>query len=203
MTCLKTVAVAENTINRIAKAQNGYFFLKNAIDAGISRWQFQELLKAQKIQKVRYGLYALSGVVPDELFITQLLCPKAVFSHETALFLNGYSDQIPFKYTLAVPHGYISKTLSAEYDVRHVAKEYANEGIVSVKSDLGNDLRLYCIERTLCELLHKPSELDKERFIPAIRKYVKSQNKDLLLLMKFGKIFHVEKKLLFYLEVIQ
>ena len=157
----------------------------------------------QKIQKICYGLYALSDLIPDELFITQLLCPKAIFSHDTALFFNGYSDQIPFKYTLAVPHGYISKTLSAKYDVRHVAKEYATGGIVSVKSDLGNDLKVYCIERTLCELLHKPSDLDKERFIPAIKKYVKSQNKDLLLLMKFGKIFHVEKKLLYYLEAIQ
>ena len=203
MICLERVAVAENTINKIAKTKNGYFSLQDAVNSGISRWELQELLRTQKIQKICYGLYALSGIVPDELFITQLLCPKAIFSHETALFLNGYSDQIPFKYTLAVPHGYISKTLSAEYDVRHVAKEYANEGIVSVKSDLGNDLRLYCIERTLCELLHKPSDLDKERFIPAIRKYAASPEKDFLLLMKFGRIFHVEKKLLSYLEAIQ
>ena len=195
--------MVDNVINEIARTKNGYFTLKNAIDAGISRWQLHELLNAQKIQKVRYGLYALSNVVPDELFITQLLCQKAVFSHETALLLNGYSDQIPFKYTLSVPHGYISKTLSAEYDVHHVAKESANEGVVLVKSDLGNDLRVYCIERTLCELLHKPSGLDKERFIPALRKYAASPQKDILLLMKFGKIFRVEKKLLSYLEAIQ
>ena len=193
----------DNVINEITGAKNGYFTLKNATDAGISRWQLQELLNAHKIQKVRFGLYAMSNVVPDELFITQLLSPKAVFSHETALFLNGYSDQIPFKYTLSVPHGYISKTLSAEYDVRHVAKESANEGVVLVKSDLGNYLRVYCIERTLCELLHKPSGLDKERFIPALRKYAASPQKDFLLLMKFGKIFRVEKKLLSYLEAIQ
>ena len=142
-------------------------------------------------------------MIPDELFITQLLCPKAVFSHESALFFNGYSDQVPFRYTVSVPHGYVSKSLSEQYDVRHVAKESAEEGIAIIKSDLGNDLRVYCIERTLCELLHKPSDLDKERFIPAIQKYLRSKNKDILALMHFAKIFRVEKRLLPYMESVQ
>lgn len=186
-----------------AKLKNGYFSLKDSVDAGISRWKLQELLGAGEIQKVRYGLYALKDVVPDELYMTQLLCPKAIFSHETALFFNGYSDQIPFVYTVSVPHGYVSKTLSAQYDVRHVEKKSAEEGVVTIKSDMGNDLKVYCIERTLCELLHKPSELDKERFIPAVQKYLHSKDKDIIKLMHFAKMFHVEKRLLPYLEAAQ
>lgn len=188
---------------KLLKSTKGYFSSQAALKAGISRWQLQELLRTKEIYKVCYGLYAFKDVIPDELFITQLLCPKAIFSHETALFLNGYSDQVPFKYTISVPHGYISKTLSEIYDVRHVSKEYIEEGIVIVKSSLGNDLKTYCIERTLCELLHKPSELDKERFIPAIQKYLHSKAKDVLKLMNFAKIFHTEKKIQLYLEAMQ
>ncbi|MBQ7159784.1 MAG: type IV toxin-antitoxin system AbiEi family antitoxin domain-containing protein [Treponema sp.] len=187
----------------LTERTNGYFSLKDAEGAGLSRWKLQELLRTGEIQKVRYGLYALKDVVPDELYMTQLLCPKAIFSHETALFFTGYSDQVPFTYTLAVPHGYVSKTLSAQYDVRHVEKKSAEEGVVSIKSDLGNDLKVYCIERTLCELLHKPSELDKERFIPAVQKYLRSKDKDILKLMHFAKLFHVEKRILPYLEAVQ
>lgn len=190
-------------LENLAENTNGYFSLKTAAESGITRWQVQELLRNDKIQKVSYGLYALKKVIPDELFITQLLCPKAVFSHESALFFNGYSDQVPFRYTVSVPHGYVSKSLSEQYDVRHVSKESAEEGIAIIKSDLGNDLRVYCIERTLCELLHKPSDLDKERFIPAIQKYLRSKNKDILTLMHFAKIFRVEKRLLPYLEAVQ
>lgn len=190
-------------LENFAENTNGYFSLKTAAESGITRWQVQELLRNGKIQKVSYGLYALKNVIPDELFITQLLCPKAVFSHESALFFNGYSDQVPFRYTVSVPHGYVSKSLSEQYDVRHVSKESAEEGIAIIKSDLGNDLRVYCIERTLCELLHKPSDLDKERFIPAIQKYLRSKNKDILTLMHFAKIFRVEKRLLPYLEAVQ
>ncbi len=190
-------------LGNLAENTNGYFSLKTAAESGITRWQVQELLRNGKIQKVSYGLYALKNVIPDELFITQLLCPKAVFSHESALFFNGYSDQVPFRYTVSVPHGYVSKSLSEQYDVRHVSKESAEEGIAIIKSDLGNDLRVYCIERTLCELLHKPSDLDKERFIPAIQKYLRSKNKDILTLMHFAKIFRVEKRLLPYLEAVQ
>ena len=188
---------------KLTENTNGYFSLKTAAEFGITRWQLQELLRNGEIQKVSYGLYALKNVIPDELFITQLLSPRAIFSHESALFFNGYSDQVPFRYTISVPHGYISKNLSEQYDVRHVAKESAEEGIKIIKSELGNDLRVYSIERTLCELLHKPSDLDKERFIPAIQKYLRSKNKDILTLMHFAKMFRVEKRLLSYLEAIQ
>ena len=190
-------------LEKLTENTNGYFSLKTAAEFGITRWQLQELLRNGEIQKVSYGLYALKNVIPDELFITQLLSPRAIFSHESALFFNGYSDQVPFRYTISVPHGYISKNLSEQYDVRHVAKESAEEGIKIIKSELGNDLRVYSIERTLCELLHKPSDLDKERFIPAIQKYLRSKNKDILTLMHFAKIFRVEKRLLPYLEAIQ
>ena len=190
-------------IEELAESANGYFSSKTASEKGISRWQIQELLKNGEIQKVRYGLYALKDVIPDELFITQLLCPKAIFSHETALFLTGYSDQLPFVYTLSVPHGYVSKTLSNNYDVRHVANETSEQGITLVKSELGNDLKVYCIERTLCELLHKPSELNKERFMPALQTYMKSKEKNVLLLMEFAKMFRVEKRILPYLEAMQ
>lgn len=188
---------------KLTENTNGYFSLKTAAEFGITRWQLQELLRNGEIQKVSYGLYALKNVIPDELFITQLLSPRAIFSHESALFFNRYSDQVPFRYTISVPHGYISKNLSEQYDVRHVAKESAEEGIKIIKSELGNDLRVYSIERTLCELLHKPSDLDKERFIPAIQKYLRSKNKDILILMHFAKMFRVEKRLLPYLEAIQ
>lgn len=188
---------------KLTENTNGYFSLKTSAEFGITRWQLQELLRNGEIQKVSYGLYALKNVIPDELFITQLLSPRAIFSHESALFFNGYSDQVPFRYTISVPHGYISKNLSEQYDVRHVAKESAEEGIKIIKSELGNDLRVYSIERTLCELLHKPSDLDKERFIPAIQKYLRSKNKDILILMHFAKMFRVEKRLLPYLEAIQ
>ena len=188
---------------KLTENTNGYFSLKTAAEFGITRWQLQKLLRNGEIQKVSYGLYALKNVIPDELFITQLLSPRAIFSHESALFFNGYSDQVPFRYTISVPHGYISKNLSEQYDVRHVAKESAEEGIKIIKSELGNDLRVYSIERTLCELLHKPSDLDKERFIPAIQKYLRSKNKDILMLMHFAKMFRVEKRLLPYLEAIQ
>ena len=188
---------------KLTENTNGYFSLKTAAEFGITRWQLQELLRNGEIQKVSYGLYALKNVIPDELFITQLLSPRAIFSHESALFFNGYSDQVPFRYTISVPHGYISKNLSEQYDVRHVAKESAEEGIKIIKSELGNDLRVYSIERTVCERLHKPSDLDKERFIPAIQKYLRSKNKDILILMHFAKMFRVEKRLLPYLEAIQ
>ena len=200
---LETAKTVEHRIKNLANKRNGYFFAQEVTAKGVSRWGLAELVNLERIKKVSYGLYSLPDIIPDPLYIMQLQSPKAIFSHETALFLTGYSDQVPFKYTVSVPNGYISKKLSSEYDVRHVAKDFSEKGISIVKSDLGNDLRVYCIERTLCDLLHRPSVLDKERFIPAMQQYLRSSHKDILKLVRFAQILHVEKKLLPYLEVLQ
>ncbi len=186
----------------LAEKNNGFFTLQNCLEAGISRWQVEQLLKNEKITKVKYGVYSLPNVIFDELFVMQLFCTKTVLSHESALYYLGYSDQVPFKYTISVPQGYSSKVLAQEYDIRHVSKESATDGIILIKDEFQNDLRVYCIERTLCELLHKPSDFNKERFIPAIQKYLKSDSKNLLKLNHYAKLFHQEKKLLPYLEAI-
>ncbi len=57
---------------------NGYFSLKAATDFGITRWQLQELLNSGEIQKVRYGLYALKNVIPDDLYICSIVLWQAV-----------------------------------------------------------------------------------------------------------------------------
>lgn len=189
-------------VTSIAKKNKGFFTLQNCLEAGISRWQIQQLLENGEIIKVKYGVYSLPDVIFDDLYVMQLYCTKTVLSHETALYYLGYSDQVPFIYTISVPQGYSSKVLSQEYDVRHVSKEHADDGIVLVKDEFQNDLRVYCIERTLCELLHKPSDFNKERFIPAIQKYLKSDSKNLLNLNRYAKLFHQEKRLLPYLEAI-
>ena len=61
---------------------------------------------------------------------------------------------------------------------------------------------MYCIERTLCELLHNQKDFNKERFIPAVQQYMHSKNKDMFKIMEFANLFKVEKKLRPYLEAL-
>lgn len=183
-------------------SKNAYFSQKQCLQNGISRYQLAALLDSGAIKKVKYGLYAFSDTLEDELFIAQVSNDKTVYSNETALYFTGYSDQVPFTYTITVPKGYHSKDLWENFLVRQVPTEKFNKGIIELKSPYGNPIRVYCIERTLCELLHSRTDFYKERFIPAIQKYMSLKNKDVYKVMEYAKMFNVENKIRPYLEVL-
>lgn len=183
-------------------AKRGYFSLKQCLEHGVSRYDLKKLEESGEIKKVDYGLYAFANVLEDEFFIPQLLSDKIVYSNETALFLTGYSDLLPEKFTVTVPKGYHSKKLWRDFLVRQTPAEILNEGVQEIRSFYSNPIKVYCIERTLCELLHSRIDFNKERYIPAIQRYMRSKDRNIWKLSDFARMFHVEDKIGPYLEVL-
>ena len=183
-------------------ANRGYFSLAQCTEHGITRYEISQLQKQRIITKVKYGLYAFSDILEDELFIPQVFSNKMVYSNETALYFEGYSDQVPFTYTITVPRGYHSKMLWNNFMVRQTPLELFDKGIKEIMSPYGNPIRIYCIERTLCDLLRSRADFDKERYIPAVQKYMRSKQKDLYKIMEYAKLLNVEHKIRPYLEVL-
>ena len=70
------------------------------------------------------------------------------------------------------------------------------------KTTLGNEVRCYNAERTMCDLLRSRNRLDEETVISAIKNYVSSPCKNLNLLALYASEFRVDKELKKYLEVL-
>ena len=192
-----------NTTDKIKQFSNrGYFSLKQCLENKISRYELSLLLNKGIVRRVKYGLYSFSEVLEDELYIPQVFSDKVIYSNETALYLNGFSDQIPFTYTITVPKGYHSKQLWDNFMVRQVSEGLFNKGVIEVNSPYGNPIKVYCIERTLCDLIKSKTDFDKERYIPAVQKYMASKNKDMYKIMEYAKMLNVENKIRPYLEVL-
>lgn len=60
----------------------------------------------------------------------------------------------------------------------------------------------YDAERTICDVLRGHSDADIQLITDALKNYVKLENKDIIKLSTFAKMFRVEKKLRSYLEVL-
>lgn len=191
----------EAFILEYVSSHNGYLCLPNAYEAGIKKNKVLAMTKERKLIRQAPGIYTLPETIPDELFILHLRFPSLVFSHETALYYLGYSDQIPFVHTVTVQKGFHSSALQ-EYKVVQQKKELVNEGKTETFTEFQNKIPVYCIERTLCDLLHRPKDLDLERFIPALQKYLKSKERNNIKLLNFAKKTGVEKKMRTYMEAI-
>ena len=190
----------DDIILKTAESHGGYVTVHECELLGIHKNNVFNLAKKNLLTRFAPGVYALPNTIPDELFILHLRFPSIIFSHETALYYLGYSDQVPFKYSVTVPVNFHSTALK-DYTVIQQKTDFINEGKIQVETEYKNKIPMYCIERTLCDLLHKPSSLDMERFIPALKKYLHSKDRDNIKLLDFAKKIGVEKKIRTYMEI--
>ena len=75
-------------------------------------------------------------------------------------------------------------------------------GMVWKKTTLGNEVRCYDAERTICDLLRSRNRMDEETVISAIKNYAAYKDKDLNRLAAYAEKFRVSKILKQYMEVL-
>lgn len=183
--------------------KGGRITAKEASLAGIHRMFLKQLADAGQIVRVARGVYQLVSAQEDELLNLQLRCPMGVFSCETALFLHSLTERAPFVWTMTFKGFYHSPSLAKNgIVVKHSSKNLYPLEIVEVKTPLGNVVRAYSVERTLCEIMTVKVAADIQTITYAIKTYVSRKEKNIPKLIQLAKTFHVEKKLRVYLEVL-
>lgn len=65
----------------------------------------------------------------------------------------------------------------------------------------GNPIRIYNIERTLCDIVRGEGS-DIQIVLDAMKRYAKYENRNINLLMDYAEQLHVKKKILRYMEVL-
>lgn len=185
----------------IAKRNNGIISTSEAERNGLHRTELTEYVSKGLLVKLERGIYALPNTPEDELYQIQLHCKRGIYSHETALFLLGFTDRVPFKYTLTVPKGYHSANVTENVVLLGTKENFYNLGITTAKTAYGHQVQIYCIERTLCDLMRGSYECDIQELLPAFKKYMKSNKRNHILLMEFAIKLHVAQKMRTWMEV--
>ena len=193
----------EQKIMDLLSEKGGWITAKQASLAGIHRMILKQLSDVGKIVRVARGVYQLETAQEDELLNLQHRCPTGVFSCETALFLHSLIERAPFMWTMTFKGFYHSPSLAKNgIVVKHSSKNLYPLEIVEVKTPLGNVVRAYSAERTLCEIMTAKVAADIQTITYAIKTYASRKEKNIPKLLQLAKTFHVEKKLRTYLEVL-
>lgn len=175
---------------------------KDAIEAGIPKHILYRYIKEKKFEKVAYGVYVSPETWEDDLYILSLRCPQGVYSHDEALYYHGLIDREPMQRTLTIYTGYGTSRLVADgIKVFTVKKELMDIGKEYVKTCQGHDIPIYNLERTICDLIRSKSRFEIQDFQTALKTYVARKDKKLNKLMEYAQVFHVDKKLREYMEV--
>ena len=192
----------ELVANEVEK-NNGFVFLATLKDSGYPNQSSLNYLKKEGFEKVSGGIYLSPLYYEDDMYVFQKRFAKGVYSHETALYLHNLSDVTPFNYTMTFPRGYHSKKIKEE-PISVVWKDRSvwQEDQTTVRSSNGNDIVVYSMERTLCDMFNTRYEADEDVRLQAIVKYMKRADKNIPKLLNLAKRYNVLDKLKTYVEVL-
>lgn len=193
-----------NTLKEYIK-ENVVITNKEAKKLGYTRYNLSELTKSGQLERLRPGLYQLKGKVIDDFVLISSNSNRIIFSHQTALYLHDLSDRTPGVFHISVPQGYNASHIKKRYEdiqVHYVKKDLYEIGKTEIKSPQGNLIPIYDIERTICDIIIDREKIDKQIFTDAIKRYFKSNNKNLRLLIKYSRLFKIEDEIRRYMEVL-
>jgi len=192
-----------DTLDALLLKNKGYLKSSDAALAGVSRDYFGKYLRKRGLERVALGLYMSPDAWEDGMYIIQSRYPNSVFSHETALYLLNLAEREPIQYTVTLTAGTNSTGLAKQgIKVYKVKKELFETGIVEAESPAGHTVRTYNAERTLCDLLRSRRNIEIQDLQAAIKGYVRMKEKNIPQLMRYAKLFSVEKLIRQYLEVL-
>lgn len=192
----------ENKILNLFK--NGYLSTKDVVSNNIPRTYLTKLIKEGKIERVSRGFYTKKNILIDEFIILQSKSKNAIYSNATALYLYGFSNRIPIKYDITINNGY-NGSLQKDNNVNlfYTKKELLNLGVTTYKLESGNFIRVYDLDKTICDIIKNKKKIDAEIFNKAIREYFYSKNKNTLKLYEYAKKMNIYNKVRDIFEVLQ
>ncbi|MEG1987101.1 MAG: type IV toxin-antitoxin system AbiEi family antitoxin domain-containing protein [Bacilli bacterium] len=191
--------------NRILNLfENGYLTTKDVNANNIPRFYLTKLIKENKIERISRGIYSKKNILVDEFVILQSKSKNAIYSNATALYLYGLSNRIPIKYDITINNGY-NGSLQKEKNVNlfYTKKELLELGVTNYRLASGNIVRVYDLDKTICDIIKNKKKIDAEIYNKAIREYFYSKKKNTLKLYEYAREMNIYNKVRDTFEVLQ
>ena len=187
----------------LESSADGTITAAQVTEAGLHRGVLQALVERGELYRFGRGLYVRCSAWEDDFSLLQRRYGRGIYSNDTALYLLGYSDRTPAKYTMTFPKGYNAPSLRQEnLIVRRVVPENYEFGQTKIASPSGNPIRVYDLERTLCDIL-RGSSSDVQLVGEAMKRYAASRDKNMHKLMRYAERLRVKPKVMRYMEILQ
>ena len=190
-------------IKRTLKKNNGIITTKEVESLEINSKILTRMIEKGIIERVERGIYISADTLEDKYFVIQTICKKGIFSHETALYFHDLCDRTPIKYQLTIPSYYNTKLLKDKnYDFFYLKEELYEVGIIEMKTPYGNKVKVYDLERTICDIIRNKRRIETALFTDAMKRYAERRDRNSIKLHKYAKLFNIEDEIRKYLEVL-
>ena len=186
---------------KIIDRNNGIIYFNKLENYGITRQDLNNMVEYGLLKRIMQGVYASPNKYINEFWLMGEKYKNGIFSHNTALYFYNMTDRTPFKLDMTFPSN--NRVNNEELKVHYIKNENHKLGATKLKLEDETEIKIYNIERTICDIIRDRNKIDPQIFNTALNEYMKRKDKDLLLLYKYAKIFKIDKILVQYMDVLQ
>ena len=185
----------EKKLEKLLSANGGYITRKQVDSHKIPSWFLTDFVRKQCLVKIDKGFYAQEQWIRDDYLVFQYKYPKFIFSHVSALFLHGLTDQLPDYFEVTGPKNYRPFSPNPSVTIHTDSHDESYRlGVCKIKTSLGHLVECYNMERTLCDIIKNSRKIDAEIFGKALRLYAKSKGKSIRNLLHYAQVLKIENK---------
>lgn len=174
-------------IEELMKKNNGYITSKELDMFDIHRMYLSIMQEKKLIKKVATGIYIDTNKIEDNYYVFGLSMPNVIYSHMTALYFHGLSIKAPTNvYDITVKRSYNSIHLR-KHNVFYVGNYVYGLGITEIETPMGNKVKVYDVERCICDIIRSKSRMDLELIKHSVKEYIKRKDKNLVKLSLYAE----------------
>ncbi|SFQ38964.1 Transcriptional regulator, AbiEi antitoxin, Type IV TA system [Lachnospiraceae bacterium XBB1006] len=191
-------------VKAIIESLGGIASAKELEAAGVSRLLLYQGMINGVISKESHGKYIITDNQPDEYRMIQNRSEKMIFSYGTALFLLGMSDRVPHELDITVPQGDNVSRIKRDYEntrFHYCKKELWDLGITDIITPQGYKVKVYDLERCICDLIRDKKNVDSQIYTQALKEYFSGKCNPRKI-VKYARQFNIESKVRTYMEVL-
>ena len=189
-------------IQKLIKENNGYITTKQLENFGISRNYLSIMTKKKMIERVAKGIYRDATKIEDVYYVLSISTPKIIYSHMTALYFHNLSIKAPDNcFDITVTKKYNNPKLK-KHNVFYVDDKYYDIGIIEIKTPQGNKVKVYDMERCICDIIRSKKRMDLEHVKYAVKEYLKRKDNNLIKLSKYADIFGIKKEVMNFVSMV-
>ena len=183
-----------NTYEKVTKLfrdGNGYRNAAQLKDAKVTTVQIKELVNKGILERVSHGHYWLideeKGKPENfEMLEACMVNPRAVICADSACYYHGLVEKAPEKLSVATLKTDRSKMQLNFPVTRHYYSDLAFEQDMEVVDTPYGQIRIYALERSVCDTIRFRADIGVEMVEHIVRNYMKRENRQMERLLAYA-----------------
>ena len=192
----------QQKILKLFQQNGGILKLHEITKCGINKYHLLKLLKTNKVEKLRYGIYKLTDYQTNEYHEIKNIIPNGIICLFSAWSYYELTSYMPHEFHVAIEQK--SKIRLPEYPPVKLYfwdRKTLQIGRDEIKIENFN-ISIYDLEKSVCDAIKFRNKIGKDTLNEILTEYLNRKNRNLDLLIKYSKILRVEKILKNYLDVL-